>query len=253
MDRLKIYDELRKHIDINYGTINKWAYINKDITGVLVSENVTHAVIDEAKENNCNLIIAHHPVIYIPLGETISADFVPDVYDSEIIQHAEKEKITIYTIHEALDAAQGGLNDYFAECIGVEVEDGFPTYARYGHFKTKGTLKDKAIEIGKILNDTHVRTIGDINRELSTVCVSTGAGARDEELINILKSKGIDVLISGENKLSVALKMKYYDICLIEVGHYNSEIICKDIFEKWLSPLSIKIIKSEKDTNPYNI
>ena len=35
-----------------------------EIYGVLVSENVTHEVIQEAKQKGCNLIISHHPAIF---------------------------------------------------------------------------------------------------------------------------------------------------------------------------------------------
>ena len=36
-----------------------------------------------------------------------------------------------------------------------------------------------------------------------------------------------DVIIGGESKISIALKMKEYGVSLIEVGHYESEIICQ--------------------------
>ena len=92
----------------------------------------------------------------------------------------------------------------------------------------------------------------DLNKQIKTVCVSCGAGARDDELVEMLNKEKIDLLIGGENKLSLAIKMRYYNICLIEVGHYNSEIICMEIFEDWLKELGIKTIKSKKDINPYN-
>ena len=244
----KIFKEIEKHaplkLALEFDTTG-FSVGNRDaeIDGVLVAENVTHDVINEAKENGCNLIVSHHPAIF---GEDI------DEFTESIIKHAHDEGITLYSAHTNLDATKGGLNDALAELLGIEVDDGYNTCARFGHFKDDGLLKDKAKEIGKLLNDTHIRTIGDKNRVVKTVCVSSGAGARDDELVEEMKRRNIDVLIGGENKLSIALKMKYYDICLIEVGHYNSEILAKDIFEKWLSPLQIKVVKSKKDINPYN-
>ena len=82
--------------------------------------------------------------------------------------------------------------------------------------------------------------------------MSCGAGARDDELIESIKDSFVDVVIGGENKISLAEKMKYYGISLIEVGHYNSEIMCMDIFESWLKDSGVKIIKSKKDIDPYN-
>ena len=214
-----------------------------EIEGVLVSENVTHEVIDEACEKGCNLIISHHPAIF---GDTI------DAFTQSIIEHAHDKQITLYSAHTNLDAAKGGLNDLLCKMLNIEVEDGWGTCSRIGHFITPGILDSKAKEIGKILDDNNIRTVGNKDKLLSRVCVSCGSGGRDDELVEQIKDKNIDVLIGGENKLSLAIKMKYYGICLIEVGHYNSEIMCKDIFYDWLKDIDVKVIKSEKDTNPYN-
>jgi len=214
-----------------------------EIEGVLVSENVTHEVIDEACEKGCNLIISHHPAIF---GDTI------DAFTQSIIEHAHDKQITLYSAHTNLDAAKGGLNDLLCKMLNIEVEDGWGTCSRIGHFITPGILDSKAKEIGKILDDNNIRTVGNKDKLLSHVCVSCGSGGRDDELVEQIKDKNIDVLIGGENKLSLAIKMKYYGICLIEVGHYNSEIMCKDIFYDWLKDIDVKVIKSEKDTNPYN-
>ena len=37
------------------------------VTGVLISLDVTEAVLQEAKAKKCNLIIAHHPIIFQPI------------------------------------------------------------------------------------------------------------------------------------------------------------------------------------------
>ena len=248
MEAKKIFKIIEKHAPLNLQLDFDSSGFNvgsreAEIFGVLVSENVTHEVIDEAVEKGCNLIISHPPAIF--------GDYI-DAFTQSIIEHAHNNEITLYSAHTNLDAVKGGLNDYLAELLGVEVESGYNTCSRIGYFRKPGTLKDKAKEIGKILSDKHIRTVGNLDRELKTVCISCGSGGRDDENVEEIKDKNIDVLIGGENKLSLALKMKYYDICLIEVGHYDSEIMCKDIFYEWLKDLEIKVEKSEKDINPYN-
>ena len=248
MEAKKIFKIIEKHAPLNLQLDFDSSGFNvgnrdAEIEGVLVSENVTHAVIDEAVQNGCNLIISHHPAIF---GE----DF--DEFTQSIIQHAHDNEITLYSAHTNLDAVEGGLNDKLCEMLGVVVEEGYGTCSRIGYFKDEGTLKDKAKEIGKILNDKHIRTVGNLDRKLTRVCVSCGSGGRDDSLVEELKDKDVDVVIGGENKLSLALKMQYYDICLIETGHYNSEIMCKDIFYDWLKDVGVKVVKSTKDVNPYN-
>ncbi|MCR4875193.1 MAG: Nif3-like dinuclear metal center hexameric protein [Clostridia bacterium] len=248
MEAKKIFKIIEKHAPLSlqldfdssgFNVGNRDAEIN----GILVSENVTHEVIKEAIDNQCNLIISHHPAIF---GENI------DAFTQSIVQYAHDNEITLYSAHTNLDATKDGLNDELAKILGVEVEEGYGTCSRIGHFIDCGTLEKKAKLIGELLNDTHIRTVGDKNRVLKRVCISCGSGGRDDDLVEELKDKDIDVLIGGENKLSLAIKMKYYDICLIEVGHYDSEIMCKDIFARWLQDVGVKVVKSTSDVSPYN-
>jgi putative NIF3 family GTP cyclohydrolase 1 type 2 len=37
---------------------------NADCIGILVSLDVTHAVVDEAVKKGCNLIVSHHPIVF---------------------------------------------------------------------------------------------------------------------------------------------------------------------------------------------
>ena len=218
---------------------------NQEVNSVLLCENVTMDTLCEAIENNCEMIISHHPAIF---GE------IKDDFTRDIVNKAHKNKICLYSAHTNLDSCKGGINDRLANLLNINVtypiENG--DCYRIGTFNNVATLFEKEKEISAILKDNNIRTLGDKNRVLKKVCVSCGAGARDDDLVELLKTNEVDVLIGGENKLSIALKMQYYNICLIEVGHYNSEIIAIDIFYDLLKDQKIKIIKSKKDINPYN-
>ena len=163
MEAKKIFKIIEKHAPLSlqldfdssgFNVGNREAEIN----GVLVSENVTHAVIDEAVENGCNLIISHHPAIF---GDTI------DEFTQSIVAYAHDNEITLYSAHTNLDAVEGGLNDKLCEYLDIAVEEGFGTCTRIGYFKKPGTLKDKAKEIGKLLDDKNIRTVGNLDRELT--------------------------------------------------------------------------------------
>ena len=217
---------------------------SQDVNKVLVCENVSMDVLDEAIDNNCEMIVSHHPAVF---GEEIVDQFTQDIVDK-----AKKNKIILYSAHTNLDSTIGGINDKLCDLLKINVLGGYNTCHRLGEFEKDGTLKEKSEEIAKLLNDNHIRTVGDLNKTIKTVCVSCGAGARDDELIEEIKNKNVDVVIGGENKISLAIKMKYYNVALIEVGHYNSEIICMDIFYDMLKVSGVEIIKSKKDIDPYN-
>src|SRR5699024_9891248 len=87
-----------------------------DVTsGVLVTLDVTEAVVDEAIEKNANVILAHHPITFRPLS-AIEFDSVKGKVIKKLIQN----NITVYASHTNLDIASGGVNDLLSEAIGLE-------------------------------------------------------------------------------------------------------------------------------------
>lgn len=241
IEQIEKYAPLDLMLDFDFSGLNVGDK-NADVEKVLVCLNVTFDTLKEAKNNNCQMIISHHPAIF---SEEL------DNYSQKIVDEANKLNLILYSAHTNLDAAKGGINDVLSQMLDVEQMDSGLNCYRIGVLKNKETLLSLKDKLEKILKDNNIRTLGE-NKEINTVCISSGAGARDDELVELLYEKNIDVLIGGENKLSLALKMSYYNIGLIEIGHYNSEIICMDIFEKWLSEIDVQVIKSKMDINPYN-
>ncbi len=85
-----------------------------DITNVLVSLDCIENVIDEAIEKNCNLVIAHHPIIFKGLKKITGKNYI-----ERTIIKAIKNDIAIYAIHTNLDNVTGGVNFKIAEKLGL--------------------------------------------------------------------------------------------------------------------------------------
>ena len=88
---------------------------NSEIKGVLVSLDVTMEVVEQAIEKKCNLIIAHHPIIFGEL-KNITNQYLT----GKIIYKAILNKINIYAIHTNLDNIYNGVNAKIAEKIGLK-------------------------------------------------------------------------------------------------------------------------------------
>jgi dinuclear metal center YbgI/SA1388 family protein len=80
----------------------------------LLSLDVTECVIDEAIAQHCNLIIAHHPLIFSGLKKITGKNYV----ERSIIK-AIKNDVTIYAAHTNLDNVQQGVNYKIAEKLGL--------------------------------------------------------------------------------------------------------------------------------------
>lgn len=89
--------------------------IQEDVTGVLVSLDMTEEVVNEAIKQNCNLIVAHHPILFKPLKSITGKNYV-----EKTILKAIKNDIALYAIHTNLDNVQGGVNFHIAERLGLK-------------------------------------------------------------------------------------------------------------------------------------
>lgn len=85
------------------------------ITGVLTSLDMTEDVVDEAIKKKCNLIIAHHPILFKPLKSLTGKNYV-----EKTILKAIKHDIALYAIHTNLDNVQGGVNFHIGERLGLK-------------------------------------------------------------------------------------------------------------------------------------
>lgn len=89
---------------------------DKEVTGVLTCLDCTEKVVMEACEKGCNLIVAHHPVIFKGLKQIIGQNFVERTLISAI-----KNDIAIYAIHTNIDnILHGGVSERLGKELGLE-------------------------------------------------------------------------------------------------------------------------------------
>ncbi len=81
-----------------------------EVTGVLISLDVTEAVLEEAIQRGCNMIVSHHPLIFFGLKRISGRNYV-----ERVIRKAIKHDISIYAAHTNLDNMHTGVNAKIAE------------------------------------------------------------------------------------------------------------------------------------------
>ncbi|CAN5265758.1 Nif3-like dinuclear metal center hexameric protein [soil metagenome] len=84
----------------------------EELKGVLITLDVTEAVVQEALDKNCNLIIAHHPIIFRGLKKLTGKNYVEKVVIKAIRNH-----LAIYAIHTNLDNVHAGVNKKISDKI----------------------------------------------------------------------------------------------------------------------------------------
>lgn len=82
---------------------------------VMITLDVLESVVDEAIENDVNLLIAHHPLLFKSIKNI-------DVHSikGKVIEKLIKHDITVYAAHTNLDIAKNGVNDLLCEALEIK-------------------------------------------------------------------------------------------------------------------------------------
>jgi dinuclear metal center YbgI/SA1388 family protein len=84
------------------------------VKGILVTLDCVEAVVQEAMDLGCNLIVAHHPIIFRGLKKLTGGNYV-----ERTVIKAIKNDIAIYAIHTNLDSVLTGVNKKICDKIGL--------------------------------------------------------------------------------------------------------------------------------------
>lgn len=84
-------------------------------SGVLVALDITEHIVQEAIDKNCNLIVAHHPIIFKGLKKLTGSSYV-----ERTVIKAIKNDIALYAIHTNLDNVLHGVNSVVAHKLSLK-------------------------------------------------------------------------------------------------------------------------------------
>lgn len=88
---------------------------DSEITGVLCTLDCIEAVVDEAIAKKCNVIVAHHPIVFKGLKKITGSNYV-----ERTIIKAIRHNIAIYAIHTNLDNVYQGVNQEISRLLGLK-------------------------------------------------------------------------------------------------------------------------------------
>lgn len=184
-----------------------------DFENALLALDITPAVISEAVEKNCQLIISHHPVIFQPIKKCLS--------DSIVYQLAQNG-LTAICAHTNFDMAVGGVNDVICSLLGIHTAEVAQASAefRIGMLSQAVCAKDFAKTIAEKLH-TSVRLTNHDNL-VSKVAVCGGSGG---DYYEEAFEAGAQMLITGEAKHHELLAAQALGFSLAVAGHFETETV----------------------------
>lgn len=201
-----------------------------EINKVMLCLTVTNDVVRQAKEQNCDMIISHHPLFSVPLSW---------------------KNLDIYCAHTNLDKAQGGTTDTLINYIfplplrereqlheRSKVANAGEGFVRYINYEI--TISEFLNRLRKISPNLRYVNNHDV-KILKKIAFCAGSGS---EFIQEAYENGADAFVTGDLKFHPALESP---IAVFDIGHFESEILVLPVFEKIIG---YKCIYA-KEENPF--
>ncbi len=212
---------------------------DKKINKVLVCLDLTYQAIKKAKEENIDLIISHHPLIFSPSKKILKDDLL----GGKILELIEN-KIAVYAAHTNLDSGKGGLNDYVLSKMNLkgEIYDYDLIPLRKVVLDEEWELSDLAKYIKNELGLKNIRMVrSKQNKKIKKLGLTTGGG--DSFIPQVLSN--VDLFITGDLRHHIALDSSEQDLHLIDLEHYGSEKFVVDLLENILKDIDtdLEVIK----------
>lgn len=140
-----------------------------EITGILVTLDATEAVIDEAIASGCNIVVAHHPIIFKGLKKFNGKNYV-----ERTVIKALKNDVAIYAAHTNLDSVAGGVNFRIASQLGLQ---NVRVLAPKSEVLTKLITFVPVADTQRVLDALHAAGAGEIGNYTKASFRSEGLGA----------------------------------------------------------------------------
>lgn len=227
---------------------------DQEIHSVLLSVDVTRAVVQEAIDSGCQLVVSHHPLLLRGINEVTEQSL-----KGEIVSLAIKNDVAIYSAHTNADKAEVGTATALAELYGLtntKVLDAESGHGLVGELPTEQSLVEFATRIAKHLPNVAagVKVSGDPEMRIKTVALSPGAGDAD---VGKAMAAGVDLFITSDLRHHPAqdfVEAPGKPRALIDVSHWASEYAllpkAKGAIEKLFPTLKVTI--SEVRTDPWD-
>lgn len=238
-------------------------YQARDVTKILTTIDLTEAVLVEAIEKQCELIVSYHPPIFASLKRITQANV-----KERIVARCFHERIAVYSPHTAWDSYHGGTNDWLAsmfpgDSLVTPIEDSavLPGCGSGRRVVLKQSmLVQDVIKLAKSYLKQPIRAaLAEENGwklkhqedpqpldEVRTIGLCAGSGG------SLMKGLSVDLYLTGELSHHEVLAAVAAGTHIILSEHTNTERGFLDHIRPTLNQLldSVEVIVSTADASP---
>lgn len=212
--------------------------INKDIEKIGIALDPSLSVVKKAKNKEVDFLFTHHPILKDPIRT-----FTGVIYEK--LKILMENEIILYSAHTNLDICKNGLNDALAELYDLKntkylYENGLGRVGLFnGTFEdilciTKEHITKNPIVINPdaVNEKEKKKKEKEISKKYLKVAVLSGYGLSQKSVKYV--SKFADVYISGDLTHHSKILAEDLGLCIIDGGHYGTEIYGLKLFKEYL-------------------
>jgi len=207
--------------------------MNDEFDKIYLSIDLDSTLLEKLENNS--LIVLHHPLIFDGLKS-----LNPDKFPSNLIYKLIKKDIKVIAMHLNFDKTH--MNKYLvSEVLGYKIKE-CKEYECY--FEVDEDFDTFALKIASKLNIPYIRVTKSKNFIKTAALCTGGAGSLFSSL------EGVDCFLTGDIKYHTALQAKEENVSLIDINHYESEVIFSECLKGELKSKGINAIIANS-TNPF--
>lgn len=171
--------------------------LNQDINSVRIFMDLYP---EDDNFGSDTLIVTHHPPLFEPESPT-------------------------YTVHSNWDIIDGGANEALADALGLNVRGVFDSKTNIGRIcECEFTFKELKDKILNNFNNARVVSPFEDDEIIKHIGIISGFGLKNPNYIRLASELNLDILISGDLTQETSVLAKNLNLCLIDLGHHESEV-----------------------------
>lgn len=195
----------------------------RTVSRLMTCLTLTPAVAREAITRNAQMIVTHHPVLF-RATKTITSDTI----EGRLLLDLIEAGIAVYSPHTAFDNAEGGINQWLAESLGlnsIEPLRQFPQgiyggSGRMGVFAESHSKHEFLEKLATAVGVEHLEVSWHGAERVSHVGLACGSAA--EYLTDAFQAE-CDTFVTGEVRFHSAVECQSRGLNLVLTGHFSSE------------------------------
>ncbi len=198
------------------------------VRSVMTCLTLTPESVQEAIDENADLVISHHPLPFRPLKKVTTSEPT-----GRMLWQLASAGVSIYSPHTAWDSAAAGINAMLAERLQIQASRPLVPEVTGAGDLGLGRVGDLAAELSvsgivRLLSENvpHCRLRAvDVGKPIRRVGIVCGSGA---SLLDVAISAECDLFVTGEATFHQCLEAKAAGVSLLLIGHFASEKFAMD-------------------------